>query len=106
MSNRQAVLFYDGTSKPMAQVPVTGPVQACMLLGTDPAVAALASRGNLPAPLLDVLAGYALAGLDTNRQAAILADLGTGRIVTAGALRKRCAAALAAQAQEGTFSWG
>jgi hypothetical protein len=84
MSNRQAVLFYDGTSKPMAQVPVTGPVQACMLLGTDPA----------------------LAGLDTNRQAAILADLGTGRIVTAGALRKRCAAALAAQAQEGTFSWG
>jgi hypothetical protein len=106
MAPKQAVLFYDGTTRPMARILSDTPTQATMMLGTCDAVAALASKQQIPQALLDVLAGYALAGLDANRQAAILADLGTGRIVSVSALTKRCKTALAAQAQDATFAWG
>lgn len=102
----QATMF-DVETAPMAQsVPAVRPEQSSMLIALADPVADVA--GHLPADLRAVLAGYALAGLDQPRQTNILADLGTGRITTKGALERRCKEALKAQTQEAQhpFAWG
>lgn len=102
----QASMFDVPTEAPAMAQPARAPAQSVMLLGLAEPAADLASQ--IPADLLAVLAGYALAGLDANRQALVLSDLGTGRIVTKGALVARCKALMAQQTTEATqpFCWG
>lgn len=100
------VQMFDGTSKPQARVIETRPTQATLFDGTLTGdAAALAERQQIPRVLLTELA---LAQLDANRQAVVMADLGTGRIVTVVALRKRIKALAQAQAAETAmaFTWG
>jgi hypothetical protein len=90
----------------MARVPEPMATQPTLFDGTLTGdAAALAAKQQIPRVLLTELA---LAQLDANRQAVVMADLGTGRIVTVAALRKRIKALGAAQATETAtaFAWG
>lgn len=94
---------------PMAQpAPAMAPAQSVMLLGLTDDAAHLVAHDQIPVALRNILAGYALAGLDTNRQQVALQDLAAGRITTPGALRNRCKALAKAQAAESAmaFTWG
>lgn len=101
----QAVMF-DGSCGPVARIPEPPATQPTLFDNTLTGdAAALAERQQIPRVLLTELA---LAQLDANRQAVIMADLGTGRIVTVAALRKRIKALAQAQATETAtaFAWG
>lgn len=101
----QATMF-DGTTGPMARSPEPLATQPTLFDGTLTGdAAALAAKQQIPRVLLTELA---LAQLDANRQAVVMADLGTGRIVTVAALRKRIKALTVAQAAETAmaFTWG
>jgi hypothetical protein len=100
----QQLSLFDGSGPPTARIPGEGPTQATMFdADLTGAAGALLTAGQLPRALATELA---LARLNSERQAIVMADLGTGRITTVAALRKRCQALAQAQAQDGAFTWG
>ncbi len=92
--------FVAPTAQPAADPPQARPAQSVMLLGLTDDGAHLAAHDQISPALRNILAGYALAGLDGNRQHMAMCDLAAGRITTPGVLRNRCKALLAAQATE------